>query len=159
MRWCIDLALAQRYGRTALLALDWAKAFDSINVDALIIALRRFGLPEKILRLISHIYEDRLFSVADRSSCSSIHKTTVLWYIAGVSTFTLPVRHAHECDDEGRSWVSQPLVSGNVWHGVPGFPAVCRRHADCWCGRGARARAIECCGCDWTEIWNGASLL
>ena len=70
----IDLALAQRCGRTAMLALDWAKAFDSINVGAMIIALRRFGLPEKFLRIISHIYEDRWFQVTDGSACSSTRR-------------------------------------------------------------------------------------
>ena len=43
----LDLALAQRHGCTALVALDWKKCFDSINVEAMIRALRRFGLPEK----------------------------------------------------------------------------------------------------------------
>jgi len=70
----IDLALAQRFGRTAMLALDWAKAFDSINVGAMITALRRFGLPEKVLRIIGHIYEDRLFSVTNGGTCSSTRR-------------------------------------------------------------------------------------
>ena len=42
----IDLALAQRGGKTSLLALDWKKAFDSIHVDALIVALRILGCHE-----------------------------------------------------------------------------------------------------------------
>ena len=67
----IDLALAQRGGKTSLLALDWKKAFDSINVDALVIALRRFGLPPKVLRVIEHIYADRFFAVCDGGNSSS----------------------------------------------------------------------------------------
>jgi len=67
----IDLALAQRFGKTSLLALDWKKAFDSINVDALIVALRRFGLPPKVLRVIEHIYAERFFTVCDGGSSSS----------------------------------------------------------------------------------------
>jgi hypothetical protein len=67
----IDLALAQRRGMTSLLALDWKKAFDSINVDSLIIALRRFGLPPKVLNLIEHIYADRFFTVRDGGNASS----------------------------------------------------------------------------------------
>jgi hypothetical protein len=70
----IDLALAQRFGRTAMLALDWAKAFDSINVDAMITALRRFGLPEKILRIVAHIYQDRFFAVLGGSTGSTTRR-------------------------------------------------------------------------------------
>ena len=57
-----------------ILALDWAKAFDSINVGAMITALRRFGLPEKILRIISHIYQDRFFSVVGGSIGSTTRR-------------------------------------------------------------------------------------
>ena len=41
----IDLALAQRCGQAGLVALDWKKAFDSINVESMLVALGRFGLP------------------------------------------------------------------------------------------------------------------
>ena len=56
VRRLIDAALTQRNGQVAMLALDWAKAFDSINVDALICTLRRFGLPATIVRMIAPIY-------------------------------------------------------------------------------------------------------
>ena len=49
----IDLALARCDGRIGMVALDWRKAFDSINVDALIVALGRLGLPPKLLRMIN----------------------------------------------------------------------------------------------------------
>ena len=42
----LDLALAQRNGCTAMVALDWQKAFDAINVQALIIP---GNLPSRIL--------------------------------------------------------------------------------------------------------------
>ena len=42
----IELARAQRNGKVSMLALDWRKAFDSLRVESLIDALRRFGLPE-----------------------------------------------------------------------------------------------------------------
>ena len=71
VRRSIELALAQRGGQIAMLALDWAKAFDSINVEALLIALKRFGLPPKILRVIGHIYSDRNFRVVDAGSTST----------------------------------------------------------------------------------------
>ena len=54
VRRLINQALAQRNGRVAMLALDWATAFDSINVEALIQALSRFGVPAKMLRILKH---------------------------------------------------------------------------------------------------------
>ena len=59
---------------STLLALDWAKAFDSINSSYLLAALRRFGLPQKMLNIISNIYTDRTFSVLDFGVRSSIRK-------------------------------------------------------------------------------------
>ena len=60
------------YGQAGLVALDWKKAFDSINVESMLVALGRFGLPPKMLRMIRHIYEDREFRVVHdggKSSC------------------------------------------------------------------------------------------
>ena len=59
------MSYAEREGHVALLALDWNKAFDSINVDALMEALEKFGVPRNALSMIREIYRDRDFSVAD----------------------------------------------------------------------------------------------
>ena len=67
----LDLALAQRYGHTAMLALDWKKAFDAINVGALIVGLRRFGVPQKMLNILEHIYTERKFTVIGGDGHSS----------------------------------------------------------------------------------------
>ena len=56
-----------------MLALDWAKAFDCISPQALIKALARFGLPEKILAVISGIYTNRKFYVSDAGVTSQAH--------------------------------------------------------------------------------------
>ena len=48
-----------------MLALDWKKTFDSINVDGLLSALTRFGLPEHFVSVIRAIYSDRVFEVKD----------------------------------------------------------------------------------------------
>jgi hypothetical protein len=48
-----------------LLALDWRKAFDSINPEGLLDALRRFGLPEHFLTVVASIYTDRTFQVKE----------------------------------------------------------------------------------------------
>ena len=66
----IDAALAMRDGRIGMVALDWRKAFDAISVEALLVSLKRFGLPPKLLRMIQHIYADRRFRVVDTSSKS-----------------------------------------------------------------------------------------
>ena len=48
-----------------MFALDWRKAFDAINPEAMLVALRRFGLSQHILDMISAIYIDRSFYVQD----------------------------------------------------------------------------------------------
>ena len=54
-----------------VLALDWNKTFDSINPDALLMGLRRFGLPEHVLNDIASIYKDRTFQLRDCGQLSS----------------------------------------------------------------------------------------
>jgi len=54
--------------------LDWSKAFDSIDPVCLVEALRRFGLPDKYLRIISNIYSDCEFIVFDRQQQSGQHQ-------------------------------------------------------------------------------------
>lgn len=61
----IELALAQKNGTKGILALDWKKAFDSINIGAMHTALKRYGIPEKIQRIIASLYEHRMFAVRD----------------------------------------------------------------------------------------------
>ena len=46
-----------------LLFLDWKQAFDSVNHTALMIALKRFGVPEDCLGLISSIYDAPTFEI------------------------------------------------------------------------------------------------
>ena len=48
-----------------LLFLDWKQAFDSLDHTAMIIALRRVGVPETELLLISRFYEQATFEVQD----------------------------------------------------------------------------------------------
>ena len=59
----IEYAWATKNGQSLVLALDWAKAFDSISPDGMLVALRRFGLAEQILDVIKAIYSDRSFIV------------------------------------------------------------------------------------------------
>ena len=56
-----------------MLALDWAKAFDSVSPESLQQALRRFGASGKMLAIISAIYTDRHFFVEDAGVKSPNH--------------------------------------------------------------------------------------
>ena len=67
----IEQAWALKFGQSVILALDWQKAFDAINSDALLIALKRFGLPEHVLQVVAAIYSDRNFYVKDCGQKSS----------------------------------------------------------------------------------------
>ena len=76
----IELAMAQKHGHVSMLALDWRRAFDSINPEILTQALRRFGVPEHVLEIVGDIYANRLFKVADGPSRSEEHSQS-----AGIS--------------------------------------------------------------------------
>ena len=43
------------------LMLDWKQAFDSIDHNSMLIALQRFGLSDRSLRIIRSIYSDPIF--------------------------------------------------------------------------------------------------
>ena len=61
----IENALAIQSGRLSMLLLDWSKAFDRVSPTAMLHALRRFGIPEKIVGMISAIYSERTFCIRD----------------------------------------------------------------------------------------------
>ena len=52
---------AIQQSKLGLLALDWAKPFDSIMPDPMVAALRRFSLPAQVLHTISAMYDFRSF--------------------------------------------------------------------------------------------------
>ena len=56
-----------------LLALDWRKAFDSINPSSLLQALRIFGIPDQFVDMIQSIYTDRCFRVSECGVTSERH--------------------------------------------------------------------------------------
>ena len=57
----IESARARRAGKLSLLALDWKKAFDSVNVECLLDALRRFGLPHHVVKIVEGLLRARRF--------------------------------------------------------------------------------------------------
>ena len=67
----IDHFWATSTGSCTLLALDWAKAFDSISPYHLCKALERFGLPDEMIIMIRVIYSNRKFVVKDSNFSSS----------------------------------------------------------------------------------------
>ena len=60
----IEQAWATRNGKLILLALDWARAFDSITPSALITALQRCGIPEVMIQIIQRTNTDGVFTVS-----------------------------------------------------------------------------------------------
>ena len=69
----IEEACESKGGSAVLLALDWAKAFDSLDPSALKRALVRFGIPRPFVDMVNGIYSDRRFVVQDGGARSSPH--------------------------------------------------------------------------------------
>ena len=69
----VENACAARFGQLKLLALDWKKAFDSVHVDSLLDALRRFGLPQGFVHMIDAIIRSRHFFVVNCGEISALY--------------------------------------------------------------------------------------
>ena len=68
----VEGAWAERGGSAVLLALDWAKAFDPICLDALFTTLRRFGAPEPFSHMVQNLHKNRTFFVQDSGARSRL---------------------------------------------------------------------------------------
>ena len=66
----LERTCAAKDGSLVFLPLDWAKAFDSISPDGLIVALRHFGIPDGFCAIIRAIYSGRRFVVRDAGHTS-----------------------------------------------------------------------------------------
>ena len=53
--------ILQRVVNYVVMAYDWKQAFDSIDHNSMLIALQRFGLSDRSLRIIRSIYSDPTF--------------------------------------------------------------------------------------------------
>ena len=73
-RRCLERAWSAKDGKIVFLALDWAKAFDSVSPAMLAVALKRFGIPKKFIDMVQAIYCHRRFIVKDASSRSDWHE-------------------------------------------------------------------------------------
>ena len=69
----VENAWAQKNGNLLLLALDWAKAFDSISLTGLVNAMSRFGIPNHFCSVVRGIYNGRHFVVRDGRATSRQH--------------------------------------------------------------------------------------
>ena len=72
-RRALEAIYAEKDQSISFVALDWAKAFDSIDPESLIQALRRFGLPSSFLQMVMAIYSARQFFVRDMGHDSEWH--------------------------------------------------------------------------------------
>ena len=93
------MRLAQRMGKSALVALDWKQAFDSINPQAMVEALRCFGIKGHVLGIVSAVYTGRQFQVRD---CGVLSEKRVQAAGTRLSVVPLLVRHGHDSVDGGR---------------------------------------------------------
>ena len=66
-------AWSSKHGSAVLLALDWAKAFDSVAPGPLATSLRRFGTPEPFVDMVLAICKDRSFFARDGNVSTSLH--------------------------------------------------------------------------------------
>ena len=71
VRRMVDAAVQRNDEGLLLVLLDWAKAFDRIKTESMLIALRRFGLPDDVVDMVAGIYRARLFNIKDHAGTSS----------------------------------------------------------------------------------------
>ena len=71
LRKIIDSTIQDAEAKLHIVFLDWARAFDRIKVEALILALKRFGIDGLTLDLIRAIYEVRTFCIQGDGARSS----------------------------------------------------------------------------------------
>ena len=57
-----------------VLLLDWCKAFDKVNIDRMLRALVRLGVPSHMIEVIRSLYRDPEFYVQDRFGRSTTAK-------------------------------------------------------------------------------------
>ena len=66
-------AVAKKNGSLTAILLDWEKAFDRLDPQRMLKALRVFGIPAEFCEMVAAIYVDRKFVVADAFGASAAH--------------------------------------------------------------------------------------
>ena len=90
-RRAIDQASELKDGKVILLALYWAKAFDSVSPTGLIGSLRRFGIRAPFRDMISPIDTDRRFLVKDAGDLFMVQ--SIIRNMPRVSSVTVPIHY------------------------------------------------------------------
>ena len=88
-----------------MVALDWAKTFDSISPERLLSSLRRFGVPEHMVEAISAIYSNRQFFVklgAYKSQWYDQAFSIVQGYPLSPFLFSVLMTYPHDLFADGR---------------------------------------------------------
>ena len=99
----VENAWARKNGNLLLLALDWAKVFDSISPTSLVNAMSRFGIPYHFCSVVCGIYNGRHLMVRDGDGLRAGRfdstrldfspKPRVLWHFSRLSFIPLSVFH------------------------------------------------------------------
>ena len=66
----LEQVLEDKSSSAIFLALDWAQALDCICPPRLLVALKRFGIPDNFVRMVMVVYENRKFCVKEAGSIS-----------------------------------------------------------------------------------------
>ena len=82
----IEQTWSKHEGRLVFVALDWAKAFDSISPEGLVHALRKFGLPSHVCDIVRNIYKGRRLTRGKQQNDSPSCQHS----LCGPSTFPTP---------------------------------------------------------------------
>ena len=95
----VENAWARKNGNLLLLALDWAKVFDSISLASLVNAMSRFGIPYHSCSVVRGIYDGRHSMVRDERVTCRQHPQR-FGISQGCPFIPLPV---FDCSDDAQS--------------------------------------------------------
>ena len=84
--------------------IDFKKAFDSVHRESMWIIMRKYGIPDKIIRMVKIFYEDFECAVEDHGKiCSSFSIKTGVKQVCNIARFFI-----FDCRGLGHEKVSWP---------------------------------------------------
>ena len=98
-----------------LLFLDWKQAFDSIDHNAMLIALKRFGISSRALQIISSLYTGATFFTKGLLGELSQGGVT-LRYPTRLSPQPVSIYHGSHCWDLLRKALGPPTDPRIIWN-------------------------------------------
>ena len=78
-----------------LLLLGWEKTFDKVLQDRMTKAIKRLGIPDKIINMINEIYREPNYTIGQRHDYRP--KNTESGNKTRMSTIPISVYHAYDC--------------------------------------------------------------